>query len=141
MRALSLAGLLALLTLLAACSDTPDNGTVREALNQELRTAHLDELLEVTEVEIVNAYPQENEDQYTLDVLYTLEARQGLSDYSKAVKQDDSRNAVDRFAMVMALSAVRIEFGNFEAGDTFRQERRLDLQRGENGWRIPRPDR
>lgn len=141
MRALSLAGLLALLTLLAACSDTPDTGTVREALNQELRAAHLDELLQVTEVEIVNAYPQENDDQYTLDVLYTLEARQGLSEYGKAVKEDEDRNAMDRFAMVMALSAVRIEFGNFEAGETFRQERRLDLQRGEDGWRIPRPDR
>ena len=28
-----------------------------------------------------------------------------------------------------------------EPGETFRQERRLDLQRDEDGWRIPRPDR
>lgn len=141
MRALSLAGLLALLTLLAACSDNPDNDVVREALNEELRHAHLDELLEVTEVETVAAYPQENDGQYTLDVRYTLEAKQGLSEYSRLVKRDEQRDAVDRFAMVMALSAVRVEFGDFEQGETFRQERRLDLERGEDGWRIPRPAR
>ncbi|TMW10688.1 hypothetical protein FGS76_18190 [Alloalcanivorax gelatiniphagus] len=134
-----MAGLLALMTLLAACSQSPDGDVVRDALNRELQDAHLNELLEVTEVEVVKTYPQEDENQYTLDVLYTLEARQGLSEYTRTIKQDEERNAMDRFAMIMALAAVRVEFGNFEAGDTFRQERRLDLQRGEDGWRIPRP--
>lgn len=141
MRALFPAGLLALLTLLAACADTPDNNVVRQALNDELHGAHLDELLNVTEVEIVAAYPRENDQQYTLDVHYTLEAQQGLSEYSQTVKRDQQRDAMDRFAMVMTLSAVRVEFGDFEQGERFRQERRLDLERGENGWRIPRPDR
>ncbi|QJX02099.1 hypothetical protein HML84_08030 [Alcanivorax sp. IO_7] len=72
---------------------------------------------------------------------YTMEARQGLSEYSQTVKNDEERDAMDRFAMVMALAAVRVEFGDFEEGDTFNQERRLDLRRTDEGWRIPRPER
>ena len=141
MRALLFAPLLALFTLLAACSNTPDDDVIRDALEQELKQAHLAELFSVTKVEILQAYPQENDDEITLDVHYTMKARQGLSEYSKTVKNDEKRDAMDRFAMVMALAAVRVEFGDFEKGDTFNQERRLDLQRTEDGWRIPRPER
>ncbi len=141
MRALFLAPLLVLFALLTACGDAPDDGVVRDALEQELQRAHLDELFTVTEVEILEAYPQDNDDQLTLDVRYTMEARQGLSEYSQTVKNDEERDAMDRFAMVMALAAVRVEFGDFEEGDTFNQERRLDLRRTDEGWRIPRPER
>ncbi|MBF5056214.1 hypothetical protein Y5W_01508 [Alcanivorax sp. 521-1] len=141
MRALFLAPLLILSALLVACGDTPDDGVIRDALEQELQRAHLDELFTVTEVEILEAYPQDNDDQLTLDVRYTMEARQGLSEYSQTVKNDEQRDAMDRFAMVMALAAVRVEFGDFEEGDTFNQERRLDLRRTDEGWRIPRPER
>ncbi len=41
--------------------------------------------------------------------------------------------------MVMALAAVRVEFGNFQKGDTFEQERRLMLERTEEGWRVQQP--
>ena len=139
MRALFLAPLLILSALLVACGDTPDDSVIRDALEQELQRAHLDELFTVTEVEILEAYPQDNDDQLTLDVRYTMEARQGLSEYSQTVKNDEERDAMDRFAMVMALAAVRVEFGDFEEGDTFNQERRLDLRRTDEGWRIPRP--
>lgn len=141
MRALFLAPLLILSALLVACGDTPDDDVIRDALEQELQRAHLDELFTVTEVEILEAYPQDNDDQLTLDVRYTMEARQGLSEYSQTVKNDEERDAMDRFAMVMALAAVRVEFGDFEEGDTFNQERRLDLRRTDEGWRIPRPER
>jgi hypothetical protein len=112
MRAFYLAPALLLLALLAACSDTPDDGVIRDALNQELKQAHLD----------------------------TMEAQHDLSEYSKAVKRDEERDAMDRFAMVMALAAVRVEFGNFEEGDNFEQERRLMLERTEEGWRVAQPE-
>ncbi|UWN48903.1 hypothetical protein ASALC70_01093 [Alcanivorax sp. ALC70] len=58
MRALFLAPLLILSALLVACGDTPDDGVIRDALEQELQRAHLDELFTVTEVEILEAYPR-----------------------------------------------------------------------------------
>ncbi len=138
MRALYLAPALLLAVLLTACSDTPDDDVIRGALNQELKQAHLDELFQVTEVETDGRYP-EDDNHYALDVRYTMEAQRDLSDYSRAVKRDEKRDAMDRFAMVMALAAVRVEFGNFQKGDTFEQERRLMLERTEEGWRVQQP--
>lgn len=138
MRALYLAPALLLIALLTACGDTPDDDVIRGALNQELKQAHLNELLEVTEVETAGRYP-EDDDHVALDVRYTMEAQRGLSEYNKAVKRDEERDAMDRFAMVMALAAVRVEFGNFDKGDTFEQERRLMLERTEEGWRVSQP--
>ncbi len=139
MRVLYLAPALLLAALLGACSDTPDDGVIRDALNQELKRAHLEELFEVTEVDIAGRYP-EDDDHTTVDVRYTMQAQRGLSEYNQAVKRDEERDAMDRFAMVMALAAVRVEFGNFEKGDTFEQERRLMLERTEEGWRTAQPE-
>jgi len=139
MRALYLAPALLLTALLAACGDTPDDDVIREALNQELKQAHLDELFQVTDVDTAARYP-EDDDHIALDVRYTMEAQRDLSEYSKAVKRDQERDAMDRFAMVMALAAVRVEFGNFEAGDAFEQDRRLMLERTEAGWRVQKPE-
>jgi len=139
MRALYLAPALLLTALLAACGDTPDDDVIREALNQELKQAHLDELFQVTDVDTAARYP-EDDDHIALDVRYTMEAQRDLSEYSKAVKRDQERDAMDRFAMVMALAAVRVEFGNFEEGDAFEQDRRLMLERTDKGWRVQQPD-
>ncbi|QJX02098.1 hypothetical protein HML84_08025 [Alcanivorax sp. IO_7] len=50
--------MLAVFALLAACSNTPDDDVIRDALEQELKQAHLAELFTVTEVEILQAYPR-----------------------------------------------------------------------------------
>ena len=42
------------LTLLSACSRSPDAGDAQKALEAEMRNAHLDGLLEVTDVETVS---------------------------------------------------------------------------------------
>lgn len=138
MRALYLAPALLLVALLGGCSDAPDDGMIRDALNQELKQAHLNELFQVTEVDITGRYPEDDNHQ-ALDIRYTMTAQRDLSAYNKAVKRDQERDAMDRFAMVMALAAVRVEFGNFKEGDTFDQERRLILERSEEGWRVQQP--
>ncbi|ASK34819.1 hypothetical protein CEK62_10710 [Alcanivorax sp. N3-2A] len=131
---------LALLVLLSACGNAPDNDVIRDALNLELKEAHLDALLEADDVEIADRQ-QQDDDHYTLAVSYTLRAKRDLSDYSKEIKNDEDRDAMDRFAMIMALAAVRVQFGDFAKDDHFTQERRLNLEHGEEGWVIPRPQR
>ena len=93
MRVLYLAPALLLTVLLAACSDTPDDDVIRDALNQELKQAHLNELFQVTDVETAGRYP-EDDDHVALDVRYTMEAQRDLSEYSKAVKRDEERDAM-----------------------------------------------
>lgn len=129
---------LLLLTLLSACSQTPNDDAIQNALNQELHRAHLGELLEVAAVDSVDRH-RESGDHYTVDVQYTLRAKRNLADYDSAVKNDQERDTMDRFAMIMTLGAVRQQFGDFKKGDTFKQQRRITLERDQAGWRIPRP--
>lgn len=131
---------LALLALLAACGDTPDENVIGDALNQELKNAHLDALFKADDVEAINRY-QEDDDHYAVDVHYALHAKRDLSDYSAEIKSDEDRDAMDRFAMIMALAAVRVEFGDVKKGAKFSQERRIKLERSDDGWRIAQPQR
>jgi hypothetical protein len=135
-------GLLALtlLALLSACGNAPDEDVIRDALNRELQGSHLNALLEADDVEALNLY-QEDDSHYTVDVHYRLRAKRDLSDYAAEVKADEERDAMDRFAMVMALAAVRVEFGDFTKGAEFPQERRIRLARSDDAWVIPQPPR
>lgn len=127
---------LLLLSLLSACGPSPSDAVIQKALNRELRQAHLAGLLEVTAVGDVDR-DHKGGSHYVVDVQYTLRARQTLSTYTKTVKNDPQRDTMDRFAMLMALAAVRQQFGDFKKGDTFKQQRRISLEKDQDGWYIP----
>ena len=127
--------LLTLALLLTACSQNPDTGEARKVLEAELENAHLAELLEIAAGEKHNGYEDGN-GLYTIEVSYELEARESLSDYANQVKADESLSGMDRFAMIMALSALRVEYGNFQKGDTFEEQRVLTFRETEKGWKV-----
>lgn len=134
-RSLPLLCLLTLAALLTACDSGPGDNVIRDALNAELEQAHLDELLEVEDVEQLSAV-EDSQGDYSVEVNYRLRARKGLADYAGEIRGDDEREPMDRFAMTMALAAVRVEFGPFEEGDTFNRERRLVFSKGDQGWQM-----
>ncbi len=118
---------------MAACSQTPGESDARKVLQAELENARLAELLKINSVEKQNGY-QDNDGRYTIEVSYQLKAASALSDYAEQVKADEELSGMDRFAMIMALSAVRVEYGNFAKGDTFNEQRVLTFRDTEQGW-------
>ena len=126
--------LLTLALLLTACSQNPDTGEARKVLEAELENAHLAELLEIAAVENTTATKMATAS--NIEVSYELEARESLSDYANQVKADESLSGMDRFAMIMALSALRVEYGNFQKGDTFEEQRVLTFRETEKGWKV-----
>ncbi len=137
-RALPALFVLLLLTMLAGCSQPPGDKIIRQALNQELQRAHLGQLLEVKQIDKTQSHQQDS-DNYFMEITYTLLAKQDLDAYTEQVKADPNRATIDRFAMIMALAAVRQQFGDFHKGDTFKQQRRILLRRDTHGWSIPHP--
>ena len=119
--------------LLAACSQSPGESEARQVLQAELESAHLAELLKVNHVEKLNGY-EDNDGRYTIEVNYQIKAAASLADYAAQVKADESLSGMDRFAMIMALSALRVEYGNFAKGDTFDEQRVLSFRDTEQGW-------
>lgn len=132
-RCLHIVTALLALTLLSACSRSPDAGDARKALEAEMRNAHLDALLEVTDVEKRNGY-EDGDGRYTVEVSYTLEAREDLDTYTNQIKGSEELSGLDRFAMIMALSALRVEHGNFKKGDTFQRQQVIHFRDTEKGW-------
>lgn len=128
-----IAFLLAVTLFMAACSQTPGESDARKVLQAELESAHLAELLKINSVEKHNGY-QDNDGRYTIEVSYQLKAAESLSDYAAQIKGDESLGGMDRFAMIMALSALRVEYGNFAKGDTFDEQRVLTFRDSEQGW-------
>jgi len=122
-----------LATLLVACSRTPGAGAARKALGAELDNAHLAGLLAVTDVEKRNGY-DDGDGRYTLEVDYQLKAKEDLSGYTDQIKGQEDLSGMDRFAMIMTLSALRMEHGNFKKGDTFQRQRVITFRDSENGW-------
>ncbi|MGB2337813.1 MAG: hypothetical protein ACPH5V_10890, partial [Alcanivorax sp.] len=85
------------LTLLSACSRSPDASDAQKALEAEMRNAHLDGLLEITDVEKQNGY-EDGDGRYTVEVSYNLEAQEDLSTYTNQVKGNEDLSGLDRFA-------------------------------------------
>lgn len=119
--------------LLSACSRAPGAGDAQKALEAEMRNAHLDGLLAITNVEKLNGY-EDGKGVYTIEVSYSLEAEEDLSTYTSQVKGNEELSGLDRFAMIMALSALRVEHGNFKKGDTFQRQRVIQFRDTEKGW-------
>ncbi|MEQ3683338.1 hypothetical protein [Alcanivorax sp.] len=119
--------------LLSACSQSPGTGDAQKALEAEMRNAHLDGLLAITNVEKLNGY-EDGEGIYTVEVSYSLEAEEDLGTYTNQVKGSEELSGLDRFAMIMALSALRVEHGNFKKGDTFQRQRVIQFRDTEKGW-------
>lgn len=134
------AALLVLLlsTLLAACSQPPDHPAIRQALNRQLQQAHLGELFTVIQIDDARSY-RHDDNHYTVDVHYTLQAKRDLDAYTQAVKNDPDRGTMDRLAMIVTLSTVRRRFGDFAKGDTFSEKQRISLERTNDGWTAPVP--
>ena len=118
---------------LMACSQTPGESDARRVLKAELESARLDELLKIHSIEKHNGY-EDNDGRYTIEVSYQLKAASSLNDYAAEVKGDESLSGMDRFALIMALSALRVEYGNFDKGDTFDEKRVLTFRDTEQGW-------
>mgnify|MGYP001293811196 CR=1 FL=1 len=90
-------------------------------------------LLAVTDVEKRNGY-DDGDGRYTLEVDYQLKAKEDLSGYTDQIKGQEDLSGMDRFAMIMTLSALRMEHGNFKKGDTFQRQRVITFRDSENGW-------
>ena len=80
-----------------------------------------------------NGY-EDGDGRYTVEVSYSLEAQEDLEGYTNQVKGNEELSGLDRFAMIMALSALRVEHGNFKKGDTFQRQRVIHFRDTEKGW-------
>ena len=116
---------------LMACSSAPDTALVENALSKRLAEAHLDTLFAVHDVTIRERSEEQGRQQLTVD--YQLLAKMNLEAFVQTIREDDTLNGMDKFAMMMVAGAVRMEHGDVKEGDTFPVSQEMTFVESEEG--------
>lgn len=125
--------------LLAACTLKPSADEIRQLVEQRFQKAGFGELFAIENFEKVNGYePRDNV--YVAEVEYDLVFRRGLRELEAELKQDAGDAPMAAFMNAMGLLALKMQYGNFKAGDRVHRKEAIRLIRTEKGWRILEED-
>jgi len=127
------------LTLLVACTFRPSTAEIREQVEQRLQAQGFGDLFALENFEKVNGYaPRDNV--YVAEVEYDLVFRRGLRELEAELKQHAGDAPMAAFMNAMGLLALKMQYGNFKAGDRVHRKEAIRLIRTEKGWRILEED-
>lgn len=138
-----------LLLLLAGCSGKPGDSELRNQVIPLLVTEDIKNYVEVKNLHKTNGY-ETDKNTYTVDIAYDLVFKisfaEMVQESQKAMQQTSNltgNQSVDQFLGGMSsffngmgLLALKEEYGEFKAGDTFSKQDRVIFIKTENGWRL-----
>ena len=120
---------------LSACSGKPSSRIISKALELQLEDQGLDQLFDIRNVTKTNGYV-DGEDRYVADVEYDLVFKQSYQELADQLEENDDGELLSTIGAGIGLIAIRLQYGEFNAGDTEHQVSRLNLINTEQGWRI-----
>ena len=121
--------------LLAACTFKPTVGEIRELVEARLQKQGYGDLFSVENVKKVNGYKL-RDNIYVAEVEYDLVFRKSLHELEAELQQDSGDAPVSTFMNAMGLFTLKMQYGNFKAGDRVHKKESIRLIRTEKGWRI-----
>ncbi|MFT5888934.1 MAG: hypothetical protein ACI9BO_001759 [Zhongshania sp.] len=127
---------LALLCLcLIACSNKPSERTMAALIEAELLRDGGEQTYAMTNFEKTNGLAK-NDQFYSADVRYTLTFKTSFDDLSEQVLNTPSESPFASVAAGFKLMTMRMEYGDFKAGDKADIEDQIDFVKTEQGWQI-----
>lgn len=122
----------AMLLLLTACSDAPGEAKLQTLLQQQVDALY-DELIDIDDVTKLNGW-QENDQQYTVEVSYTIRFKKSFAAYLDEQTAKPG-NPLEKLTYGMAVGVLKLQYGDFNAGDEYNVKKELlNLRMSENGW-------
>lgn len=132
MRVLVKLALLAIVSLLAACSDTPGAGKLEQLLQQQFEQQHPG-LVEIEHLEKRNGWA-DSDTRYTAEVSYQISFNKSFQAYMDEQTQKPG-NPLEKMASGMAVGMLKLQYGDFNAGDVYQvKQQSLQLRQTEKGW-------
>ena len=126
--------LVAMVSLLAACSDIPGESKLQQLLQQEFDSRYQG-LVRIENIRKRNGW-QENDQLYTAEVSYQISFKKSFKDYMDEQTALPG-NPLEKMAKGMSVGMLKLQFGSFKAGDTYQvEEQILQLRQTEQGWAI-----
>jgi len=82
-----------------------------------------------------NGYKQ-NDTHYVAEVTIYAEAQQSLEDYAKSLQNNDDLSAMEKLAMGMQITMIKLGMPDFKAKDEFEFKRQYLFIKTDNGWLL-----
>lgn len=82
-----------------------------------------------------NGYKQ-NDTHYVAEVTIIAVAEKSLEDYAKSIKDDDSLSAMEKLALGMQVTMIKLGMPDIKADDEFEFKRNYLFIKTDNGWLL-----
>lgn len=127
---------LVLLSLaLVACSGKPSDRQIEQLVSAVILSDGGAETYELSDFEKTNGLAK-NEQLYIADIRYQLTFKKGFDELSDQVINEPGDSPFETVGAGFKLMTMRMQFGDFKAGDSIIKEDRVQLVNTEEGWRL-----
>jgi hypothetical protein len=120
---------------LVACSGKPSDRQIEQLVSELVLSDGGAETYELSDFEKTNGLAK-NEQLYIADIRYKLTFKKGFEELSDQVINDPSDSPFETVGAGFKLMKMRMQFGDFKAGNSVVKEDRVQLVKTEQGWRL-----
>lgn len=120
---------------LAACSGKPSDRQIEQLVTDAMLSDGGAETYTVSDFEKTNGLAK-NEQLYIADVRYQLNFKKSFDELSDQVINAPGDSPFETVGAGFKLMTMRMQYGDFKAGDSIVKEDRIQLIKTEQGWRL-----
>ena len=120
---------------LAACSGKPSDRQIEQLVTDAMLSDGGAETYTVSDFEKTNGLAK-NEQLYIADVRYQLNFKKSFDELSDQVINTPGDSPFETVGAGFKLMTMRMQYGDFKAGDSIVKEDRIQLIKTEQGWRL-----
>jgi hypothetical protein len=128
-----IAWLMAIL-FLAGCSGTPGEGAIEKQVAQQLYHNGSDRIYRLDNFEKLRGY--EKDGTYVATVEYDLVFKKSYEQASEEANQRSSGSPLNMIGAGMGLFALKLQYGNFKAGEVVHRQQQVTLVKTDQGWML-----
>ena len=125
---------LLLVLLLAGCSGSPGERTIQRQIAQELYKNGGDQIYRLAHFKKLSGY--QKEDLYIAEVEYDLIFKKGYEQAAEELKTESKGNPLGALGAGVGLFALKLQYGDFKAGEVLHQQERVTLVKTDQGWML-----
>lgn len=120
---------------LVGCGNKPSDSEIKNQIVGNIMSDGGDDLFKVENFKKTNGF-ERDEKTYIADVEYDLVFKKGLREIAQQIKRESQGSLFGDMGAGVAVMALKMEHGDFEAGHRVGKAEKVTFIKTENGWRI-----
>ncbi|MEJ2033266.1 MAG: hypothetical protein P8Y63_09555 [Deltaproteobacteria bacterium] len=123
------------LLFLAGCSGSPGEGTIEKQVAQELHNSDRSDIYRINNFEKLSGH-YKKDSTYIADVEYDLVFKKSYEQAAEEAKEGSKDNPLNALGSGMDLFTLKLQYGDFKAGEVLHREERVTLVKTDQGWML-----